>query len=177
MIWVDTIAELRKIVSGWRREGLTIGLVPTMGYFHEGHLSLMRHAKAENDRVVVSLFVNPTQFGPNEDLDRYPRDHARDRSLAEGVGVDLIFAPLPGEMYPEGFQTWVEVTGLTQGLCGKKSAGAFSRRDDGRDQAHDAGGTGQGLFWGERRPAVKGGAPDGPGFEHSRGGAARSPGA
>ncbi|HHZ19373.1 MAG TPA: pantoate--beta-alanine ligase [Firmicutes bacterium] len=125
MIWVDTIAELRKIVSGWRREGLTIGLVPTMGYFHEGHLSLMRHAKAENDRVVVSLFVNPTQFGPNEDLDRYPRDHARDRSLAEGVGVDLIFAPLPGEMYPEGFQTWVEVTGLTQGLCGKSRPGHF----------------------------------------------------
>jgi pantoate--beta-alanine ligase len=125
MQWVSTIEEVRSTVAAWRKAGLTVGLVPTMGYFHEGHLTLMRTAKKENDRVVVSLFVNPTQFGPAEDFDRYPRDHERDRALAEGAGADLIFAPSPAEMYPDGYQTWVEVTKITQGMCGQSRPGHF----------------------------------------------------
>jgi pantoate--beta-alanine ligase len=125
MQWATTIAEVRATVAAWRKEGLSVGLVPTMGYFHEGHLTLMRTAKKENDRVVVSLFVNPTQFGPSEDFDRYPRDHERDKTLAEGAGADLIFAPTPAEMYPEGYQSWVEVTELSQGMCGASRPGHF----------------------------------------------------
>ena len=87
------------------REGRSIGLVPTMGYLHEGHLSLLRAARAECDVVVMSLFVNPTQFGPGEDLDRYPRDEARDAELAGEAGVDLVYAPPVGEVYPDGFST------------------------------------------------------------------------
>lgn len=123
--WIETIAEMRKHLAGWRRAGRSIGLVPTMGYFHRGHLSLMERARRENDRVVVSLFVNPTQFGPGEDFERYPRDPDRDRALAEAAGVDAIFSPSPGEMYPQGFQTYVEVTELSQGLCGASRPGHF----------------------------------------------------
>lgn len=123
--WIETIAEMRKHLAGWRRAGQSIGLVPTMGYFHRGHLSLMERARRENDRVVVSLFVNPTQFGPGEDFERYPRDPDRDRALAEAAGVDAIFSPSPGEMYPQGFQTYVEVTELSQGLCGASRPGHF----------------------------------------------------
>jgi pantoate--beta-alanine ligase len=111
--------------EGFRRKGLSVGLVPTMGYFHEGHLSLMRRARADCDRVVVSLFVNPTQFGPGEDLDRYPRDFDRDRGLAEAEGVDMIFAPTSEDMYPEGYATYVEVVRLTEGLCGARRPGHF----------------------------------------------------
>jgi pantoate--beta-alanine ligase len=101
-----------------RREGRTIGLVPTMGGLHEGHLSLLRAARAECDVVVMSLFVNPAQFGPGEDLDRYPRDEQRDVELAGEAGADLVFAPAVAEVYPEGFATAVEVSGLTEVLCG-----------------------------------------------------------
>lgn len=125
MKWVETIDEVRKLVTSWRKEGLTVGLVPTMGYFHEGHQTLMREAKKENDRVVVTLFVNPTQFGPKEDFSRYPRDAARDREMAEAAGADVIFAPTVEEMYPEGFQTWVDLGELTQGLCGTSRPGHF----------------------------------------------------
>jgi len=111
--------ELRALLASARAEGLSIGLVPTMGYLHEGHLSLLR--AAECDLVVMSLFVNPTQFGPGEDLDRYPRDEARDGELAGEAGVDLIYAPPVGEVYPEGFATSVEVSGLTEVLCGDPS--------------------------------------------------------
>jgi pantoate--beta-alanine ligase len=110
--------ELREAVRRARGAGLTIGLVPTMGYLHEGHLSLARRARRENDVVVMSIFVNPTQFGPREDLERYPRDLERDLSLAAGVGVDVVFAPDPGEMYRPGHATWVEVEGLTETLEG-----------------------------------------------------------
>lgn len=119
------IEPLRAYLQEMRGRGASIGLVPTMGYFHEGHLSLMRAARKENDVVVVSLFVNPTQFGPNEDLDRYPRDFDRDQRLAAEVGVDAIFAPTPEEMYPPGYATYVEVERLSQGLCGQSRPGHF----------------------------------------------------
>ncbi|HEY8463154.1 MAG TPA: pantoate--beta-alanine ligase [Bacillota bacterium] len=125
MIVVRQVEELKQLVQQARAAGKQIGLVPTMGYFHEGHLALMRQARAENDLVVVSLFVNPTQFGPNEDYATYPRDEARDRDIAESAKVDWLFIPEPSAMYPEGFQTFVEVTGLSQGLCGTKRPGHF----------------------------------------------------
>ncbi len=108
-----------------RRQGKVIGFVPTMGYFHEGHLSLMRRARQECDVVVVSIYVNPLQFGPREDFNRYPRDLPRDLKMAEEVGVDIIFAPKDEDMYPEGFQTLVEVTELTRGLEGFYRPGHF----------------------------------------------------
>jgi pantoate--beta-alanine ligase len=115
---IRTVADLREALAGPRRAGRRIGLVPTMGFFHEGHLSLMRRAREECDVVVVSLFVNPAQFGPSEDLDAYPRDERRDASLAEAEGVDLLFAPPVEEVYPDGFNTRVEVLGLTDVLDG-----------------------------------------------------------
>jgi pantoate--beta-alanine ligase len=115
---VRTVSELREALAGDRRAGRSIGLVPTMGYFHAGHLSLMRRAREGCDVVVVSLFVNPAQFGPNEDLDAYPRDDDRDAALAEAEGVDLLFAPALEEVYPDGFDTTVSVGGLTDVLCG-----------------------------------------------------------
>jgi pantoate--beta-alanine ligase len=110
--------ELRAELAAARRDGRSIGLVPTMGFLHEGHLSLLRAARAECDLVVMSLFVNPTQFGPGEDLESYPRDEERDAELAGDAGVDLLYAPPVEEIYPEGFSTRVEVGGLTEVLCG-----------------------------------------------------------
>ncbi|HCI59665.1 MAG TPA: pantoate--beta-alanine ligase [Ruminococcus sp.] len=114
-----TIKDVRERVNAWKREGLTVGFVPTMGYLHEGHKSLMESARANNDRVVVSVFVNPMQFGPNEDLESYPRDFEKDCALCESVGVDLIFHPEPEEMYADGFCSYVDMNGLTTELCGK----------------------------------------------------------
>lgn len=111
--------DLQDSCRVWRRGGRTTALVPTMGYFHEGHLSLMRWARENADRVVVSLFVNPTQFGPGEDLDAYPRDFARDRKLAEETGVDALFCPPPAAMYQADHATWVEAPSLAEHLCGK----------------------------------------------------------
>jgi pantoate--beta-alanine ligase len=114
-----TKADLRAALDGARREGRTVGLVPTMGYLHEGHLSLIHAARAECDLVVMSLFVNPTQFGAGEDLDRYPRDEERDLRLAGEAGADLVFAPAVEEVYPDGldrFATYVEVTGSLTGV-------------------------------------------------------------
>ncbi|MBR6770514.1 MAG: pantoate--beta-alanine ligase [Lachnospiraceae bacterium] len=116
---VKTIAEVRKQIKEWRQQGLSIGFVPTMGYLHEGHGSLMEKAKEECDRVVASIFVNPMQFGANEDLDCYPRDLEADTRLCESIGVDLIFHPEVEEMYAEGFCSFVDMDGLTQELCGK----------------------------------------------------------
>ncbi|HWO16361.1 MAG TPA: pantoate--beta-alanine ligase [Solirubrobacterales bacterium] len=113
--------ELRSALSEARRAGETIGLVPTMGYLHEGHLSLLRAARAECDVVVMSLFVNPSQFGPGEDLARYPRDEERDLRLAAEAGVAFVYAPPVDEVYPDGFSTHVEVEGLTEVLCGDPS--------------------------------------------------------
>ena len=113
---VHTRSELREALAAPRREGKRIGLVPTMGYFHDGHLSLMRGAREDCDVVVVSLFVNPTQFGPGEDLDAYPRDEDRDAELAALEGVDLLWMPDGEEMYPEGFATSVEVANTLTGV-------------------------------------------------------------
>jgi pantoate--beta-alanine ligase len=113
---VRSKAELREALAGPRQRGRKLGLVPTMGYFHEGHLSLMRRAREDCDIVVVSLFVNPTQFGPGEDLDSYPRDEARDVELAAHEGVDLLWTPDAEQMYPEGFATSVEVAGDLTGV-------------------------------------------------------------
>ena len=118
MITVTTIAEVRAHTDAARAAGGRVGFVPTMGYFHEGHRSLMRAARAANDLVVVSLFVNPAQFGPDEDLTTYPRDPEGDAAAAESEGVDVLFMPSVDEMYPAGARTTVHVEGLTSGLCG-----------------------------------------------------------
>lgn len=122
---VHTIKEVRQQVKAWHREGLTVGFVPTMGYLHEGHGSLIERAHSENDKVVVSIFVNPIQFGPNEDLEKYPRDMDRDSKIVETCGGDIIFNPSAAEMYAADFSTFVDVDGLTEGLCGAKRPGHF----------------------------------------------------
>lgn len=122
---VKTIAEVRKIVKEWKKEGLTVGLVPTMGYLHEGHKSLIDRAAAENDRVVVSDFVNPTQFGPNEDFESYPRDINADAKLCEAAGTDIIFNPEADEMYDNAL-TFVDMNKITKVLCGKSRPIHFS---------------------------------------------------
>ncbi len=116
---VRTVADLREALAPHRRAGRTIGLVPTMGAFHEGHLSLMRRARETTDVVVVSLFVNPAQFGPSEDLASYPRDESADAAMAEAQGVDVLFAPPLEEVYPDGFATGVRVQGITETLEGE----------------------------------------------------------
>jgi len=125
MITITTVAELRAWCDDARRDGSRVGFVPTMGFFHEGHLSLMRAARADNDAVVVSLFVNPTQFGAGEDLTTYPRDPDGDAALAAGEGVDVLFTPNVDEVYPEGATTTVHVGGLTDRLCGASRPGHF----------------------------------------------------
>ncbi len=123
---IQSVKEISNIVSGWRREGETIGLVPTMGWFHEGHLSLMRMAREKASKLVVTLFVNPMQFGPSEDLGSYPRDLDRDRKLAELTGADILFSPPTEDIYPEGFQTQVSIKELSKGLCGASRPGHFN---------------------------------------------------
>ena len=115
---VETKLELREALADPRREGRTIGLVPTMGYLHDGHVALLEAARRDCDVVVMSLFVNPAQFGPGEDLSSYPRDRERDAAVAGEAGVDLLYAPAVDEIYPDGFATTVEVGGLTEILCG-----------------------------------------------------------
>lgn len=123
---ITTIEELRPIIKEWKKAGLTVGLVPTMGYLHDGHKSLIVKAVAENDKVVVSDFVNPTQFGANEDLSSYPRDIQRDATLCEAAGADIIFHPEPEEMYYSDKCTFVDMDKLTKGLCGKTRPVHFS---------------------------------------------------
>ena len=115
---VSTIKEVREIVKAWKAEGKSVGVVPTMGYLHEGHESLIKRAVAENDVAVVSIFVNPMQFGPTEDLASYPRDLEADSKLCEAAGAKLIFHPEPEEMYHDGFCSFVDMNGLTNALCG-----------------------------------------------------------
>jgi pantoate--beta-alanine ligase len=123
---VRSVAELRARVKYWRDMGLKVGFVPTMGALHQGHLALVGRGLELADRVVASVFVNPTQFGPNEDLSRYPRQEARDAELLEGAGCALLFAPTVAEMYPEGFATTVTVAGVSAGLCGEVRPGHFA---------------------------------------------------
>ncbi|MBR6403244.1 MAG: pantoate--beta-alanine ligase [Eubacterium sp.] len=118
MAIVKTVDEVRKTVAEWRSKGETVGLVPTMGYLHAGHQSLIKKSVEQNDHTVVSVFVNPIQFGPNEDLEAYPRDLARDAELCETTGADMIFNPEPEEMYKDGFVSFVDMNGLTNHLCG-----------------------------------------------------------
>jgi len=116
---IEGVTEMQQQADAWRRENRRIALVPTMGYFHEGHLTLMRAVRNHGDVLVISIFVNPAQFGPKEDLDRYPRDLERDLRLARELGVDVAFVPRTQEIYPDGYQTFVEVKEITQVLCGK----------------------------------------------------------
>ncbi|MBN1205504.1 MAG: pantoate--beta-alanine ligase [Myxococcaceae bacterium] len=121
-----TVAEVSAWGAGLRRAGRRLALVPTMGFLHEGHLSLMREGRRHADVVAASIFVNPTQFGPKEDLARYPRDLEGDLARCAGAGVDVVFAPTePGAMYPPGYQTYVEVTEVSKGLCGDRRPGHF----------------------------------------------------
>ncbi|NUF26946.1 pantoate--beta-alanine ligase [Gilliamella bombicola] len=122
---VTTIGQVREQVKAWRQAGYSIGLVPTMGYLHEGHQSLMAAAKKDNQKVIVTIFVNPIQFGPSEDLASYPRDLERDKIACEKMGVDLIFCPTASEMYDANFNSYVDVNGLTDALCGKRRPGHF----------------------------------------------------
>jgi pantoate--beta-alanine ligase len=123
---IRTPEEMRAWSAGQRMAGKRVGFVPTMGYLHEGHLSLARIAKARGcDAVAASIFVNPTQFGPGEDFERYPRDEARDLAMLSGEGVGAVFLPGVKDMYPDGYQTFVEVTGVSQGLCGAVRPGHF----------------------------------------------------
>jgi pantoate--beta-alanine ligase len=122
---LDTVRDIRAVLDEARARGASVGMVPTMGALHEGHLSLIRAARAENDVVLVSIFVNPTQFGPAEDLERYPRDLEGDRAMSGVAGADLVFGPAVREMYAEDFSTWVDVEGLTEGLCGRSRPGHF----------------------------------------------------
>lgn len=120
-----TISEVRNVVSGAKREGKRIGFVPTMGALHEGHMSLVEEAKKRSGLVIVSIFVNPTQFGPGEDLDKYPRTLDSDLEKCRLEGVDVVFAPAADEMYPEKNLTWVKVDKITEGLCGDSRPGHF----------------------------------------------------
>ncbi len=122
---IPSVADMQQRCLAERAAGRRIALVPTMGYLHEGHLSLLREGKKRGDLLVLSLFVNPTQFGQGEDLDSYPRDLQRDAQLARSVGVDLLFAPTAADMYPTGYATYVNVEGLTEVLCGESRPGHF----------------------------------------------------
>lgn len=115
---VTTVKEVRELVKGWKKEGQSVGFVPTMGYLHEGHGSLISAARKGNDKVVVSIFVNPMQFGPTEDLESYPRDLEKDSAYCESLGADLIFHPEASEMYTDGFSSFVDMSVLTEELCG-----------------------------------------------------------
>jgi len=122
---INSIAQMQSFAESLRREGQKISFVPTMGYFHEGHLDLMRAARKMADCLVVSIYVNPTQFGPKEDLSKYPRDFDRDCKMAQSANVDVIFFPPDQEMYPENYQTYVNVEKVTQNLCGLSRPGHF----------------------------------------------------
>jgi len=122
---IESVREMQEWSAGQRAAGKRLALVPTMGYLHEGHLSLVDEARRRADRVAMSIFVNPTQFGPNEDFEKYPRDLPRDRALAESRGVDVLFVPAAAEMYPPGDQTAVTVSELSRGLCGAFRPGHF----------------------------------------------------
>jgi pantoate--beta-alanine ligase len=125
MKFIDSVSEMAETARKINADGRSVGLVPTMGYLHEGHMSLVRRSRKENEVTVLSIFVNPTQFGPNEDLDKYPRDLSGDLARCEAEGVDIVFAPTASAMYPEGYGTFVGVEGVSEGLCGASRPGHF----------------------------------------------------
>jgi len=125
LVIVEKVKDMKELSKKYLKENKTIGFVPTMGFLHEGHLSLVKRAREENDIVVVSIFVNPTQFGPNEDYESYPRDFERDVKLLKELNVDVVFHPPVEEMYPKDFSTYVEETKLSRYLCGKSRPGHF----------------------------------------------------
>ena len=147
------ISKVRAAVKAWKKEGLTVGFVPTMGYLHEGHKSLIDAARKENDRVVVSIFVNPMQFGPTEDLESYPRDLKKDAALCEAAGVDIIFHPEPEEMYADGFCSYVDMNGLHRTLW-KKPSGSLPWCADGCVETLPHCNSGPRILWPERCPAA-----------------------
>ena len=122
---IRTVADLRSVVNGWRRNGETVAVVPTMGAFHDGHLSLVRIARSQADRVIVTLFVNPKQFNNADDLTNYPRTEEEDAEKLRPLGVDILYAPHVGEIYPDGFATNISVGGVSEGLCGTQRPGHF----------------------------------------------------
>lgn len=122
---INSAGEMQQFALKQRAAGKSIAFVPTMGFLHDGHLSLLKEGRKRGDILVLSIFVNPTQFGEGEDLDAYPRDHERDCSLAQEVGVDVVYMPTPEQMYPDGYLTYVAVEGITQGLCGASRPGHF----------------------------------------------------
>jgi pantoate--beta-alanine ligase len=122
---IESVSEMQQLALAARGEGRSIALVPTMGFLHAGHASLMHEGRRRSDLLVTSIFVNPTQFGAGEDFDSYPRDLERDMALADTAGVDLVFAPRASDMYPAGYQTWVDVDQLTLPLCGASRPGHF----------------------------------------------------
>ena len=126
LVIVRTVRELRAAIAGMRQAGDSIGLVPTMGALHDAHMALVAAARGHADRVIATIFVNPTQFGPDEDFSSYPRREARDIETLQGADVDLLFAPGVDEMYPDGFETVVDVPGISQGLCGDHRPGHFA---------------------------------------------------
>lgn len=121
-----TPAEVKEVIKDWKKQGYSIGLVPTMGYLHEGHGSLIKRAVEENDKVMVSVFVNPIQFGPNEDLETYPRDFDADLKMIESLGADMVFHPEPSDMYASDFSTTISVGGVSENLCGARRPGHFN---------------------------------------------------
>jgi pantoate--beta-alanine ligase len=125
VITVTAVGDMKRLVRAWKAERKMIGFVPTMGYLHEGHLSLVRESKKRTDVTVVSVFVNPAQFGPNEDFKKYPRDIEKDSAYLGAAGVDCLFYPMTAEIYPPGYRTYVEVEGLQDRLCGRSRPGHF----------------------------------------------------
>lgn len=121
-----TPAEVKEVIKEWKKQGYSIGLVPTMGYLHEGHGSLIKKAVEDNDKVMVSVFVNPIQFGPNEDLETYPRDFDADLKMIKSLGADMVFHPEPSDMYASDFSTTISVAGVSENLCGAKRPGHFN---------------------------------------------------
>lgn len=126
VIVTRTPAEVKEVIKEWKKQGYSIGLVPTMGYLHEGHGSLIKKAVEENDKVMVSVFVNPIQFGPNEDLETYPRDFDADLKMIESLGADMVFHPEPSDMYASDFSTTISVAGVSENLCGARRPGHFN---------------------------------------------------